>query len=100
MRAFFKADKNDLGVFTKQRAHELAAAIPKIECYSRMYTQYLIRLMTEGALPQQNDSGDIDFFLYSIDDDHVVATNDKRWINICEGHRVRPEDTPTRMRTQ
>ena len=84
MRAFFKADKNDLGVFTKERAHELAAAIPKMECYSRMYTQYLIRLMTEGVVPEQNDSGDIDLFLYSIDDDHVVATKDKRWINIAK----------------
>ena len=84
MRAFFKADKNDLGVFTKQRAHGIAAAIPKIECYSRVYTQYLISLMTEGFLPQQNDSGDIEFFLYSIDDDHVVATKDNRWINIAK----------------
>ena len=84
MRAFFKADKNDLGVFTKQKAHGLAAAIPKIECYSRVYTQYLISLMTEGFLPQQNDSGDIEFFLYSIDDDHVVATNENRWINIAK----------------
>ena len=79
MRAFFKAD-----IPTKLRAHEFAAAIPKIECYSRMYTHYLIRLMTEGFLPQQNDSGDIDFFLYSIDDDHVVTTKDNRWINIAE----------------
>lgn len=84
MRAFFKADKNDLGVFTKQKAHGIAAAIPKIECYSRVYTQYLISLMTEGFLPQQNDSGDIEFFLYSIDDDHVVATNENRWINIAK----------------
>ena len=84
IRAFFKADKNDLGVFTKQKADELTAAIPKIECYSCMYMHYLIRLMTEGFLPQQNDSGDIDFFLYSIDDDHIVATKDKRWINIAK----------------
>ena len=79
MRAFFKAD-----IPTKLRAHEFAAAIPKIECYSRMYTHYLIRLMTEGFLPQQNDSGDIDLFLYSIDDDHVVATKNNRWINIAK----------------
>ena len=79
MRAFFKADE-----ITKLREHEFAAAIPKIECYSRMYMQYLIRLMTEGVLPQQNDSGDIDLFLYSIDDDHVVATKDNRWINIAK----------------
>ena len=84
MRAFFKADKNDLGVCTKQKAGGLVAAIPKIECYSRMYTHYLIRLMTEGFLPQQNDSGDIEFFLYSIDDDHVVATSENRWINIAK----------------
>ena len=84
MRAFFKADKNDLRVFTKQRANGLAAAIPKIECYSHIYTHYLIRLMTEGVLPKKNDSGDIDFFLYSTDDDHVVATKDNRWINIAE----------------
>ena len=89
MRAFFKADK-----ITKQRADELAAAIPKIECYSRMYMQYLIRLMTEGFLPQQNDSGDIDLFLYSIDDNHIVATKDNRWINIAKAagfaRRIRP----------
>ena len=79
MRAFFKADRP-----TKLREHEFAAVIPKIECYSCMYTQYLISLMTEGVLPQQNDSGDIDLFIYSIDDDHVVATKDNRWINIAE----------------
>ena len=79
MRAFFKADE-----ITKLREHEFAAVILKIECYSRMYMHYLIRLMTAGALPQQNDSGDIEFFLYSIDDDHVVATKDKRWINIAK----------------
>ena len=45
---------------------------------------YLLRLMTEGLLPDKNDSGDIDFFLYSIDDDHVVGTNEKKWINIAE----------------
>ena len=79
MRAFFNADE-----IAKQKVHELAAAIPKIECYSHLYTQYLIHLMTEGVLPEQNDSGDIDLFLYSIDDDHVVATKDNRWINIAK----------------
>ena len=92
-RAFFKADKNDLGVFTKKRAHELAAAVPQIECYALMYTYYLIRLMTEGLLPKKNDSGDIDFFLYSMDDSQVVATNDKKWIAIADvagfTHRIR-----------
>ena len=84
MRAFLKADKDDLHVFSKQRANELAAAIPKVACFTQMYMHYLIRLMTEGLLPDKNDSGDIDFFLYSTDDDHVVVTNEKRWINIAE----------------
>ena len=84
VRAFFKADKNDLRVFTKKRAHELAAAIPRIECYAFMYTYYLIRLMTEGLLPKKNDSGDIDLFLYSTDDSRVVATNEKKWIDIAD----------------
>ena len=90
MRAFFKADKKDLGVLTKQRAHELAAAIPKIECYTHLYTHYLIRLMTEGLLPKKNDSGDIDFFLYSVDDDHVVATNDEKWFAIADAAGFAP----------
>ena len=80
MRAFARADKDDLRVFSGQR---LTAAIPKVECYARMYTQYLIRLMTEGLLPKKNDSGDIDFFLYSTDNDHVVATNEKMWIDLA-----------------
>ena len=84
MRAFLKADKDDLHVFSKQRANELAAAIPKVACFTQMYKHYLLRLMTEGLLPDKNDSGDIDFFLYSTDDDHVVVTNEKKWINIAE----------------
>lgn len=83
MRAFLKADKDDLHVFSKQRANELAAAIPKMECFTQMYKHYLLRLMTEGLLPDKNDSGDIDFFLYSTDNDHVVVTNEKKWINIA-----------------
>ncbi len=84
MRAFLKADKDDLRVFSKQRANELAAAIPKVACFTQMYKHYLLRLMTEGLLPDKNDSGDIDFFLYSTDGDHVVVTNEKKWINIAE----------------
>ena len=104
MRAFLEADKDDLNV-PKQRANKLAAAILKVACFTQMYKHYLLRLMTEGLLPDKNDSGDIDFFLYSTDDDHVVVTNEKKWINIAEaagfarrirryGVRLR-ETTPT-----
>ncbi len=93
MRAFFKADNNDLRVVTKQKVNKLTDAITKIEFYAHMYTYYLIRLMTEGLLPKKNDSGDIDFFLYSTDDDHVVATNEKKWSALADtagfSHRIR-----------
>ena len=84
MRAFIKADTEALGRITRKKVDDLVAAIPKIECYTHIYTQYLIRLMTEGLLPGKNDSGDIDLFLYSIDDDHIVATNEKRWIALAD----------------
>ena len=93
MRAFFKADNNDLRVVTKQKVNKLTDAITKIEFYAHMYTHYLIRLMTEGLLPKKNDSGDIDFFLYATDDDHVVATNEKKWSALADtagfSHRIR-----------
>lgn len=93
MRALFKADNNDLRVVTKEKVNKLTDAITRIECYSHIYTQYLIRLLTEGLLPKKNDSGDIDFFLYATDDDHVVATNDKKWRALADtagfSHRIR-----------
>ncbi len=84
MRAFFKADNNDLRMVTKQKGNKLTDAITRIEFYAHMYTYYLIRLMTEGLLPKKSDSGDIDFFLYATDDDHVVATNEKKWSALAD----------------
>lgn len=84
MRAFAKADKDDLRVVSKQRAKELAAAIPKVACFTEMYKHYLLRLMAEGLLPDKNDRKAMDFFLYSTDDDHVVVTHEKKWIDLAE----------------
>ena len=93
MRALFQADENDLRVITKQKVNKLTDAITRIECYAHIYTQYLICLMTQGLLPKKNDSGDIDFFLYATDDDHVVATNNKKWRALADtagfSHRIR-----------
>ena len=93
MRAFFKADNKDLRMVTKQKVNKLTDAITKIEFYAHMYTYYLIRLMTEGILPKKNDSGNIDFFLYATDDDHIVATNKKKWSALADtagfSHRIR-----------
>ena len=84
MRAFMKADASTLGIVTKEKVDDLVAAIPKLECFTHIYTQYLIRLMSEGLLPRKNNSGDIDLFLYSINDDHIVATKEKKWIALAE----------------
>jgi hypothetical protein len=50
-------------------------------------------LLTHGALPEENDSGDLELFLYSTDDDHVVATSEKKWKRMADaagfGTRVR-----------
>jgi hypothetical protein len=64
-----------------------------LACYCGVYTQYLIRLLTKGALPDRNDSGDIELFLHAIDDDHIVVTSEKKWKTMADlagfGHRVR-----------
>lgn len=84
MRSFFKADKERIGAITRKRVNALTEAIPRVECYASIYTHYLIRLMTEGLLPRKNDSGDIDFFLYATDDNHLLATNEKKWIDLAD----------------
>jgi len=44
-------------------------------------------------LPQMNDSGDLELFLYATDDNHIIATSEKRWLDIATRagfqHRVR-----------
>ena len=84
MRAFIKSDTSALEKITRKKVDDLVAAIPMIECYTHIYTQYLIRLMTGGLLPKKNDSGDIDLFLYSTDEKNIVVTKEKRWIALAE----------------
>ncbi len=64
-----------------------------LECYCGIYTRYLIRLLVDGALPQENDSGDLEFFPYTVDDDHVVVTSEKKWKRMAHqagfGQRVK-----------
>jgi predicted nuclease of predicted toxin-antitoxin system len=54
-----------------------------VTCYALLYTHYLIKLLTEDMLPQMNDSGDLELFLYATDDNHVIATSEKRWLDIA-----------------
>jgi hypothetical protein len=67
--------------------------IDKLGCYMSMYSRYIHRLLIEGAFPNENDSGDIELFLYSISDEFVVATAERLWNRLATeagyGNRVR-----------
>jgi hypothetical protein len=68
-------------------------ACESLACYCGVYTQYMIRLLTKGALPDRNDSGDLELFIHAIDDDHVIVTSEKKWKTMADlagfGQRVR-----------
>jgi hypothetical protein len=76
-----------------EAASTVDRAITSLSCYCAMYTQYLIRLLIDGALAEPNDSGDLELFIYSVDDDHIVVTSEKKWKRIADaggfGNRVR-----------
>jgi hypothetical protein len=60
------------------------SAIDAVSAYCAVYTQYLVRLLTDGALPERNDSGDLEILLYSVDDDHLVVTSERKWASLAE----------------
>ena len=82
-RAFFKAVKDASMLPNKESVPKLLAAIDHVTCYAGVYTRYLIRILTEGALPERNDSGDLELFIYAVDDEHVVVTGEKKWVRMC-----------------
>ena len=92
-RALLGAKIGTVGQPTKASVVKLSAAIQAVSCYCALYTQYLIRLLTESALPDENDSGDLELLLYSSDDDHIIVTYEKKWKTMAEnagfGARVR-----------
>jgi len=74
-------------------------ALYSFECYTKMYTRYVVRALTTGELPKPNDSGDLELFLHAVDDDHVIVTSDRKWVEICReagfAQRVRkPREEP------
>lgn len=92
VRALECADTASIA-FTKEAASELFAGSVRAACYCAIYTEYLIRVLTEEALPQENDRVDIELFLYAWDDDNVVVTGERKWKRLAEragfGSRVR-----------
>ncbi|HKO51982.1 MAG TPA: hypothetical protein VJV79_29940 [Polyangiaceae bacterium] len=91
-RALLCAKKDKSLMPTKASAALLSQAIDKVACYCAVYTRYLIKLLTDGALPKPNDSGDIELFLYATDDTKVVVTSEKKWVSFATdagfGNRV------------
>jgi hypothetical protein len=92
-RALLGASKIQSDVPTSDAVKTISSALSALECYCGVYTQYLIRLLVDGALPEENDSGDLELFLYAADDQHVVVTSEKKWKRMAEkagfGNRVR-----------
>ncbi|HEX6369852.1 MAG TPA: hypothetical protein VF006_13115 [Longimicrobium sp.] len=92
-RAMLSVVKDVLTEPSKAMVEKYLKAIDAVACYCGCYKECLVRLMTGGLLPQENDSGDIELFLYSVDDDNIVVTSDRKWKSIAEaagfGQRVR-----------
>lgn len=97
-RALLSAVRDASLTPTKAMVGRFVSAIEATACFRGCYREYIARLMTGGLLPQENDSGDIELFLYSIDDDHIVVTSDRKWKSIAQaagfGQRVRTMPVP------
>ena len=96
-RALYKTDEPLPWPPTTEWAERLAAATERLRFYIAVVTQYCIRLLTAGMLPNENDWFDLDILLYSRHDDHVVVTSERKWESIANDaampqrlRRVRP----------
>lgn len=56
----------------------------KLTVYLKAYAAYLKYLATQEAKPQMNDLGDHEAFMYLQNKNWVLATSDKRWVNIAK----------------
>ena len=55
-----------------------------VTCYCMVYTHYLLKLLTEEMMPQMNDSGDLELFLYATSDDWIVVTAETHWADVAK----------------
>ena len=55
----------------------------KLDCYIKIYIEYIRDIIKRGAKPDRNDLGDFESFMYLEDDDFMLATTDKKWIEYC-----------------
>lgn len=92
-RALLGAKRNKSLLPSRATVTKLSSAIDAVACYCSVYTQYLVRLIVDGALPKENDSGDLELFVYTVSDDDIVVTSEKLWKRLADaagyGNRVR-----------
>jgi hypothetical protein len=69
---------------TPEQIEHYAQARDKILCHACVFRQYFIRLHTERALPEANDSIDLELFMYCIDDNHILVTSERKWVALAE----------------
>lgn len=79
-----KSDNIKFKLPNKPSHKSLASANQKLNPYINAYSQYLKYLVTAGALPDKNDLGDHEMFMYLQNKKWLLATSDKRWIRIAE----------------
>ncbi len=61
----------------------LSKAKLKLDCYIKIYAEYIMDILERGAKPDRNDLGDFESFMYLEDDNFMLATTDKKWIRFC-----------------
>jgi hypothetical protein len=84
-RALLTSRKTQPAVSVMEAHETITEAVKSLSCYCSVYTQYLIRLLTGGALPDPNDSGDLELFLHAVDDEHIVVTSERKWKSMAKG---------------
>lgn len=91
-RAIFKSAEPAPWPPTQAWVERILAASEMLDFYCKIYTQYLIRMMTGGMLPRVNDWFDLEIMMYSRDVNHVILTADVKWHTMAKeadmGERV------------
>ena len=68
---------------TEDWVSRLAEVCGRLEFDTKVYTRYVVRLLTGGMLPNVNDWFDLEIMLYSSDNDHVIVTSERKWESLA-----------------
>lgn len=78
-----KVDKINTKYKEKPSQKDVKQVFHKIKNYINAYFQYLKYLATTPAAPDENDLGDHEAFMYLQNKNWILATSDKRWVQIA-----------------